>query len=699
MDPAVDSLIAGRSFESRGAVPPAAPVIVSVGDPLSDRARHLLEVASIWDGPFSAEEAAELLGEPVASLLPSLEAVLDAGVLHWAGDQLTFVDDARRRAYYLDLPEPIRTALHRQVGRRLAADPTAGDRALSHLSRGSRPGHVADLADLDAAVAATVASTPGTAADAAMRAVELSGPDDGRRGARSVVAARALIGAGRTREALDLARRAVRSSDDVVAVAQLRLMLSTISFLANDWEESNEHAAAVLSEPGLPDQLYAQAKLAQLRSFMSAGNEPGMRSLVTAIMAGSDGLGDDAALAAAFVVNAQWAWDAGSPTDAISFLRAAVERSERAPGHVPSGHPRLLLAAALTSIGDGVEAKRLVDLDAEHIREASDTPWLPAVAIQSAWLALTEGRPVDALGLARTGLGEAAAQGISYFSSLAWAVAATAALQVGDIAQASAAVGRGLARRATDIGFYGESAIVLARARVDEAIEGPEAVIGPLTAACAEPVRLHRMLLEDPAAAAWWVRVALATGRRALADEVVLTAEHLAKSSPQLPRLTASAQHARGLFDHDAGTLEAAVVGHSQPWAKASAAEDAGRVAADADGAVAYSCMEMARAEYELAGAVRDAERVGRAMGRLGRPGRGKPGGVRPAVGWASLTDAERRVALAVARGGTNAEVAAGLHLSRHTVDFHLRHVFSKLSVDSRVELAWSVATRGVGHL
>jgi DNA-binding CsgD family transcriptional regulator len=61
-------------------------------------------------------------------------------------------------------------------------------------------------------------------------------------------------------------------------------------------------------------------------------------------------------------------------------------------------------------------------------------------------------------------------------------------------------------------------------------------------------------------------------------------------------------------------------------------------------------------------------------------------------TGWASLTDAERRVALAVAEGRTNMEAAAILHLSRHTVDFHLRHIFRKLNLESRVELAWSVA-------
>ncbi len=58
-----------------------------------------------------------------------------------------------------------------------------------------------------------------------------------------------------------------------------------------------------------------------------------------------------------------------------------------------------------------------------------------------------------------------------------------------------------------------------------------------------------------------------------------------------------------------------------------------------------------------------------------------------PAVGWPSLTLTERAVAEHVAHGMTNAEAAARLCLSRHTIDYHLRQVFRKLDVRSRVEL------------
>jgi DNA-binding CsgD family transcriptional regulator len=59
----------------------------------------------------------------------------------------------------------------------------------------------------------------------------------------------------------------------------------------------------------------------------------------------------------------------------------------------------------------------------------------------------------------------------------------------------------------------------------------------------------------------------------------------------------------------------------------------------------------------------------------------------RPTTGWDALTGAEHAVVRLVAEGLTNREVAARLFVSPHTASMHLRHVFTKLQVNSRVEL------------
>ena len=59
-----------------------------------------------------------------------------------------------------------------------------------------------------------------------------------------------------------------------------------------------------------------------------------------------------------------------------------------------------------------------------------------------------------------------------------------------------------------------------------------------------------------------------------------------------------------------------------------------------------------------------------------------------PVPGWADLTDTQRMVAELVIDGLTNRVAGARLFLSPHTVDFHLRQIYRKLGVRSRVELA-----------
>ncbi|MDQ6672416.1 MAG: alpha/beta fold hydrolase [Chloroflexota bacterium] len=60
----------------------------------------------------------------------------------------------------------------------------------------------------------------------------------------------------------------------------------------------------------------------------------------------------------------------------------------------------------------------------------------------------------------------------------------------------------------------------------------------------------------------------------------------------------------------------------------------------------------------------------------------------RPKLGWPSLTPSERDVVGLVAEGLSNRQIAERLFISRYTVETHLKHVFAKLMVESRVELA-----------
>ena len=58
------------------------------------------------------------------------------------------------------------------------------------------------------------------------------------------------------------------------------------------------------------------------------------------------------------------------------------------------------------------------------------------------------------------------------------------------------------------------------------------------------------------------------------------------------------------------------------------------------------------------------------------------------------LSPQELQVALLVADGATNREVAAALFVTTKTVEFHLRNVYRKLEIRSRTELATVMARR-----
>lgn len=124
------------------------------------------------------------------------------------------------------------------------------------------------------------------------------------------------------------------------------------------------------------------------------------------------------------------------------------------------------------------------------------------------------------------------------------------------------------------------------------------------------------------------------------------------------------------------------VVGHSCP------PEDRGR---------AVRQLAEANQGYESIGATADTARVRNRLRHLGvrrRHWTQSPG--RPDRGWESLTETQHTVSELTAQGLNNRQIAAGMYLSSATVAFHLRQIFRKLDISSRVELTRIVVERNL---
>jgi len=101
--------------------------------------------------------------------------------------------------------------------------------------------------------------------------------------------------------------------------------------------------------------------------------------------------------------------------------------------------------------------------------------------------------------------------------------------------------------------------------------------------------------------------------------------------------------------------------------------------------------------DYHLIGARVYRAEVQRTMRDAGVRRRAKwaAAAARPTSGWAALTDSERRVAALIADGHTNRSAATELGVSVNTVGTHLRVVFTKLAIQSRVQLANALHAEG----
>ena len=170
-----------------------------------------------------------------------------------------------------------------------------------------------------------------------------------------------------------------------------------------------------------------------------------------------------------------------------------------------------------------------------------------------------------------------------------------------------------------------------------------------------------------------------------------------------LPLATAWADRALAAVALDAGNTDRAT---ELALASAAGAEEAGAVIESALSRTlagqalaeagqrehAVEQLQRAAAAFDGCGAFLFREHAERELGKLGRrPHRRTRAGERNGTGLSSLTERELQVARLVVERRTNPQIAAELFLSHKTVESHLRNIFRKLDVSSRVDLAHAV--------
>ena len=655
-------------------------------DGLSQPARHLLVTAAVLGPSFRLEDAAEMLGETPAALLPTVEEAMDAGIIAAAGNAFSFRHQLLRRAVGEMIPRPARKALHRQYGQILLGRGEPAALAAGHLLEAAHPGDAASLADLDTAAAQTLRSAPQTAADLALRALELTPPADPGALSRAVAAAEALTAAGRLDQAARTAQHTLAKPLPPIAEARLRCALSSVLCARGQARDAAAEARIALAQRQLPNGLRDQAMAAHLQALAGLNDE--LAGPIAGTILADPSQHDGHAVVTALVARAIMSWVSGQISEGLELLRDAARHQAGISPDARDVQPLLALAAALVDLRKLDEAEEIL-----HAADSQTLRGIPAQAVLSilrARICLATGRLPDAAAAGQAALAAAETLGAHGYASAAHCVLSVIALRRGDLAAAAhhiACRGEAMPHFA---GLFARTETTLAQALISEARDGPAAAIGHLRQVCADLPARPGLLLGDLALAAWLVRTALAAGDTELAALAARTAETLACDNPGHPAAAAACAHSVGLASQDPARLAEAAALHPDPWARASAAEDLGVLhAQQADQEHAIHHLTQAIHGYQLAGAASDTARVRRRLRKLGvRRRHWTQAAHRPATGWESLTETERAASELAAQGLNNRQIANRMYVSANTVAFYLRQIFRKLNIGSRVQLA-----------
>jgi DNA-binding CsgD family transcriptional regulator len=665
---------------------------------MSDLARRAALVASVLERRFSFDQVSMMLGEPVPALLGPVDELVRAELLTEEAGQLVFRHDLIREAVRDTLPASARRSLQRQaVDVLLATGAVPGDVAVQ-LAESAEPGDAAAVQTLHEASQAVAASGPGTAADLSRRALDLAGKDDPLRGTLAAETALLLHAAGRAAEGKEFADLILGEVLPAEQEGQVRLSIARMLALSADVRADSGWRA--LDLPRLSSPLRARHLATLAHNLVGAGRFEDARAKLSEARGVVEHSEDANAIFTLAFAEAALQYTTADLGGALEMTEAALRDRHQA------GEPQRVLVA------EELRAEQLAALDRYDLSQQLTSDGLMAaqrahqewgVRLWDRW----RGRQLLQLGqlsdaaAALEGIAELAddANPASNHDAAALVALGRLAIHRGDQARRRrcAELGQSLVQNGPPLVQRHGAWLLALLSSADGNHAQARRLLG--VPGDAERLQLLPRFPLDVTDEVELARIATAAGDADLAETAMRSARDRADLNPGVRSIAGTFAHVRALIGDDRDAYAEAIENFGQgprPLALASALEDCGRLCADrgnADDAVE----ELGRALeiYARLGASWDAGRVRRRLRSLGVRRR-LPS--TPAVrnGWAALTDSELAVVGLVVQGMTNREVAERLFVSPHTVSTHLRHVFEKLKLNSRMELAGVAARHGV---
>ena len=690
--PLTTGVVAAVEADPEAQMPP--PLLRSIQarvSELSPRARDILQVAAVLGNSFAPDDLGEMLGQGPTELLAPLQEALHAGLLRTHGDVFTLYREPVWRAVLGTLPVPLRAMLHRQAAAMLRDRPgVAVEAVAAHLVHCAEVGDKAAIATIRQAAEMLLPSSPRAAATFAVQGMRIAVRDRLEYLALAITATAALVRLGELAQAIKLTQGLLENvhPDDAhegesESIRTLRTWLATALMLHGDDATAPPRCLVECEASGDPgDSLEMHSEL--LLNTALHNHRATVVSLADRVLSNAPDHTDDVR-AAALNVRAIASWRNARIDDALGFVEEAV-KFRGGVTRVWQYDPLWTKAWMLTRV------RRLDDalVAAETARRTVDTEYrevmLPIPLALRATILLAKGDVAAAEADAVAGLAASVKAEMPLYEPQLHAVRVMIALRRGDLALATEGLRKVQASVPTDLTHPWHLLQSMLTALIASARQDAPAALAELAQARTDETMRTQLLLEDPAVASWAVRTALSANDPTFAAMFVSTAERIASTNQGHHTLVAAARHSRALLDHDLSAFADLEGMYGDPWTIASLIEDQGSLVTDRDQAVAE--LGRAMAAYNRLGAEWDSARVRRKLRQLGVRHRHWNHEARPDTGWESLTGTEEKVARLVAGGLTNRQVASELFVSPHTVGFHLRQIYRKLSIQSRVDLA-----------